>query len=89
MVVFTIHDSGPGIPIENLDRVFDCFFSIKTDGMDVGLAVCQSIITAHGASISVSNHPDSGAVFSFSIPGLAIESPPPISGCPREQRGRR
>lgn len=65
---FSIRDNGPGIAEENLDRVFDGFFTTKTDGMGIGLAVCQSIIAAHGGTISVSNHPEGGALFQFSLP---------------------
>lgn len=65
---FSIHDSGPGIPDENLDRVFESFFTTKEGGMGIGLAICRSIIVAHGGSITVSNHPRGGAQFRFTIP---------------------
>jgi C4-dicarboxylate-specific signal transduction histidine kinase len=68
MVGFSIHDSGPGIAEENLGRVFDGFFTTKDEGMGIGLAVCHSIIVAHGGSMTVSNHRDGGASFSFSLP---------------------
>ncbi|PYE86964.1 PAS domain-containing sensor histidine kinase [Phyllobacterium leguminum] len=67
-VVFSIHDSGPGIPDENLDNIFDSFFTTKETGMGIGLAVCQSIILAHGGSIGASNCSDGGAQFRFSLP---------------------
>jgi signal transduction histidine kinase len=67
-VSFTIHDSGPGIAEENIERVFGSFFTTKADGMGIGLAICQSIIVAHGGAISVSNHPDGGALFHFALP---------------------
>jgi signal transduction histidine kinase len=69
-VGFAIHDTGPGIPEENVDRVFEGFFTTKPDGMGIGLAVCQSIVSAHGGTISASNHPDGGAVFRFAIPAI-------------------
>lgn len=68
---FAIHDSGPGIAEENLDRVFDGFFTTKEQGMGIGLAVCQSIIAAHGGTMSVSNHPGGGARFSFALPAAS------------------
>jgi two-component system, LuxR family, sensor kinase FixL len=67
-VGFSIRDSGPGISDENLDRVFESFFTTKQDGMGIGLAICRSIITAHGGSIAASNHPGNGAQFRFSLP---------------------
>lgn len=67
-VSFSIRDSGPGIADENLERVFESFFSTKKDGMGIGLAICQSIITAHGGRIAVSNHPEGGAQFRFVLP---------------------
>jgi signal transduction histidine kinase len=70
-VFFSIRDTGPGIAEENLGRVFDGFFTTKEDGMGIGLAVCQSIIAAHGGRISAANHPDGGALFRFSLPAAA------------------
>ncbi len=70
LVVVSIRDSGPGIADKNLDHVFEGFFSTKEGGMGMGLAICQSIITAHAGSISASNHPQGGACFQFSIPIL-------------------
>jgi two-component system, LuxR family, sensor kinase FixL len=69
-VFFSIRDSGPGIPDENLDRVFESFFTTKKDGMGIGLAICQSVITTHGGSIAVSNHPEGGAQFRFTLPAM-------------------
>jgi len=70
-VVFTIHDGGPGIAADNLDRIFGSFFTTKDDGIGIGLALCQSIIAAHNGTIAAFNHPDGGAVFQFSLPAMA------------------
>jgi signal transduction histidine kinase len=67
-VLFSIHDSGPGIAEENLDRIFDSFFTTKSDGMGIGLAICQSIVAAHGGTLTASNHVAGGAFFRFSLP---------------------
>lgn len=74
-VVFSIRDSGSGIAAEDFDRIFDCFFTTKDDGVGIGLAVCQSIVIAHGGSISVSNHPDGGAQFRFWLPAQPAPEP--------------
>ena len=69
VVTFSIRDGGPGIDPENLDRVFDGFFTTKEEGVGIGLAICQSIIVGHGGRIMASNHPAGGAVFRFMLPG--------------------
>jgi two-component system sensor kinase FixL len=65
---FSIRDRGPGIAGQNLDRVFESFFTTKPEGMGIGLAVCHSIIMAHGGNIEASNHPEGGACFRFWLP---------------------
>jgi C4-dicarboxylate-specific signal transduction histidine kinase len=67
-LVFSIRDSGPGIAGENLDHVFDSFFTTKEGGLGIGLAICHSIVSAHGGRISVSNVPEGGAHFQFVLP---------------------
>jgi signal transduction histidine kinase len=69
-VHFSIRDTGAGIAPEDLDRVFEGFFTTKADGMGIGLAVCQSIIAAHGGEITASNHQLGGACFHFSLPSI-------------------
>lgn len=67
-VSLSVHDSGPGIADDDLERIFDSFFTTKDAGLGIGLAVCQSIIIAHGGNIVASNHPLGGAQFTFSVP---------------------
>ena len=67
-VTFTIRDTGPGIAEENLERIFESFFTTKDTGMGMGLAICQSIIVSHVGIIAASNHPDGGARFQVSLP---------------------
>jgi two-component system sensor kinase FixL len=75
-VRFSIRDSGPGIANENLDRVFERFFTTREGGMGMGLAICQSIITAHGGSIAASNNGAGGAHFRFTLPTLTGKENP-------------
>jgi two-component system sensor kinase FixL len=67
-VVFSIFDNGPGIAAADLEHIFDRFFSTKDSGIGIGLAICQSIIAAHGGSISGSNRSNGGAHFRFMLP---------------------
>lgn len=87
-VSFAIHDSGPGIAKENLDRIFGSFFTTKAEGMGMGLAICQSIITAHGGTIGVSNHPDGGALFRFVLPAAQTAGNGPLNSA-GTRAGRR
>jgi signal transduction histidine kinase len=67
-VCCTIEDSGPGIDPEHLPRLFDTFFTTKDTGMGMGLAICQSIVEAHGGSIRATNNSVlGGACFSFDL----------------------
>lgn len=67
-VTFVIRDNGPGIAEENLERIFDGFFTTKAEGIGLGLAICQSIMTAHGGGIAASNRPEGGACFRLWLP---------------------
>lgn len=67
-VGFTIRDHGPGVSDSNIERIFDGFFTTKQGGMGIGLAVCKSIVVAHGGEITVANDPLGGAQFRFAIP---------------------
>jgi len=63
-------DSGPGIPEENLSRIFDPFFSTKEGGAGLGLAIVHNIISQHKGSITVENSPRGGTKVSISFPLL-------------------
>jgi signal transduction histidine kinase len=67
-VVFSVRDSGGGIPTEYIDRIFDGFFSSKPDGMGIGLAICRSIIIDHGGTITARNDGGHGAIFEVTLP---------------------
>ena len=63
-----IRDNGPGILRENIVSVFEPFFTTKPKGVGMGLAICRSIVEAHGGRIWADNASGDGAVFSISLP---------------------
>jgi signal transduction histidine kinase len=68
-VLVSVEDSGPGIDPKNIDRIFDSFFTTKSQGTGLGLFLCRSIIEDHGGRIWVTSAgPDHGAVFNFVLP---------------------
>jgi signal transduction histidine kinase len=67
-VVFEVADHGPGVPAEDLPRLFRPFFTTKPTGNGLGLAVSQHIIVEHGGRITARNREGRGAVFQVSIP---------------------
>ncbi|MGO4355193.1 ATP-binding protein [Rhizobium sp. RAF36] len=67
-VTFSVRDTGGGIPEQDLELIFDGFFSSKPDGMGIGLAICRSIITDHGGTITARNDGVHGAIFAVQLP---------------------
>jgi two-component system NtrC family sensor kinase len=69
-VLLRIADTGPGIPLEVRDRIFDPFFSTKneTKGVGLGLAVVFGIVRRHGGTILVDSAPDTGTTFTLRLP---------------------
>jgi signal transduction histidine kinase len=66
-----VADTGPGIPPEDLPRLFDLYFTTKKDGTGVGLAVTQQIVTAHGGTIEVDSEPGRGTRMTVKIPAAS------------------
>jgi two-component system sensor histidine kinase BaeS len=75
-VALTISDSGPGIPEEHVERVFERFFRIDESrthvgdatGTGLGLAIARAIVEMHGGEIEAGNRSGGGAVFTVSLP---------------------
>ena len=60
-----VSDTGPGIDPQHISRIFDPFFSTKTEGTGLGLAICKKLCAENQAHISVSNNRESGCTFSI------------------------
>ncbi|PKO16080.1 MAG: sensor histidine kinase KdpD [Chloroflexi bacterium HGW-Chloroflexi-10] len=69
---FAIHDQGIGIPINDLERVFDKFYRVQREetiaGTGLGLSICKGIVEAHGGKIWAVNNPEGGATVTFMLP---------------------
>jgi phosphoglycerate-specific signal transduction histidine kinase len=66
-VLVAVRDSGPGLDPKRVDRLFETFYTTKLGGMGMGLAICRSIIEAHGGRLWASTHQARAAVFQFTL----------------------
>jgi PAS domain S-box-containing protein len=85
-VLVAVRDSGPGIDPENVDRVFEAFYTTKTSGMGMGLSICWSIIDAHGGRLWAGVNEPRGAVFQFTLPDAEKEITEVSSGSSAHKR---
>jgi PAS domain S-box-containing protein len=67
-VLVVVRDSGPGLDSKSLERLFEPFYTTKPQGMGMGLAICRSIIEAHGGRLWAASNRDRGASFHFTLP---------------------
>lgn len=66
--VVEVRDNGPGIPPETLPRVFEPFYTTKSEGTGLGLAISATIVHEHGGRLTAANRPEGGAVFRLILP---------------------
>ena len=71
-VLLSVEDSGAGIDPNNVDRIFDAFFTTKSQGMGIGLSLCRSIIDFHRGRLWVSSSSDRGSVFNVLLPAISV-----------------
>jgi PAS domain S-box-containing protein len=79
-VWLVFQDDGPGISPENLAHIFDPFFTTKRPGRGtgLGLSICKTVLREHGGNIEAASAPGGGAVFTITLPVVAVaESAPP------------
>lgn len=85
----TVQDNGPGIPAEQLTRVFEPFFSTREGGLGLGLSLCQTLSQAMGGQLTVAAAVPQGAAFTLSLPmaeAEAVTSRPPLPADPSPHR---
>ena len=80
-VAIEVQDTGPGLDPEQLDRLFQSFYTTKPDGIGMGLAISRSIAEAHGGRLSAAPNKPRGAVFRLTLP---VEET--LSGTPERSR---
>jgi signal transduction histidine kinase len=67
-ITVAVQDSGPGIDPKHIDGIFGAFFTSKSHGMGLGLAICRMIIEHHGGHLTASSDGKNGALFQFALP---------------------
>ncbi len=68
-VYFGVRDTGCGLPADP-ETVFNAFYTTKPNGLGMGLAICRTIVAAHGGRLWAQRNPERGATFCFSLPIL-------------------
>jgi two-component system sensor histidine kinase BaeS len=72
--LITVHDNGPGLPEEDIPRIFERFYRVDPSrtrsegGTGLGLAIARQLAEAQGGTLTAANHPDGGAIFSLCFP---------------------
>jgi signal transduction histidine kinase len=72
--VLSVSDTGPGIPTEQLGRIFDLYFTTKNQGSGIGLAIAYRTAQLHGGNLTVESELDRGATFNLVLPILSSEN---------------
>jgi signal transduction histidine kinase len=73
--LIAVQDSGIGIDTAHAGRIFDAFFTTKSEGMGMGLSICQSIVQSHGGRMMVSPGNPHGSVFCVILPANGAGGP--------------
>ncbi len=71
-IEIAVIDAGAGIEPEAMKRLFESFYTTKSDGMGLGLSICRSIVESHGGKLEAFQNSDRGMTFQFSIPVQSI-----------------
>jgi C4-dicarboxylate-specific signal transduction histidine kinase len=83
-VLISVSDTGVGLPAEQADKIFNAFFTTKTQGTGMGLRISRSIVESHGGRLWASDNPPRGARFCFTLPAIGATSASVVSGARTE-----
>jgi signal transduction histidine kinase len=78
-VLFSVTDTGVGLPTEKVDQIFSAFFTTKPQGSGMGLAISRSIVESHGGRLWATANDERGATFHFTLPIQVTESSPLVA----------
>lgn len=73
-LLFSVSDTGPGLPAANVDQIFSAFFTTKSNGSGMGLAISRSIVESGGGRLWAIVYDGRGATFCFTLPSHITES---------------
>jgi CheY-like chemotaxis protein/anti-sigma regulatory factor (Ser/Thr protein kinase) len=65
-----VRDRGEGIPAQDLEKIFDPYFTTRLEGTGLGLAVCHSVVNRHNGMITAQSSPEQGTTFTVYLPAL-------------------
>ncbi len=95
-LVFSVADTGPGVPADRRERIFEEFeqgdSNRQTEGTGLGLAITKRLVELMGGKITLADNPGGGSLFSFAVPLAAVADPEPVERMAAEQArlgGRR
>ena len=77
-IEISVNDTGPGLPLDKADEIFDAFFTTKPQGSGMGLAISRSIVESHGGRIWANGDGGPGATFHFTLPAAPAGANPPV-----------
>jgi PAS domain S-box-containing protein len=73
-IIVAVEDSGPGIDSKQLSSIFDAFFTTKSHGIGLGLAICRMIVERHGGQLTAASDGNNGAQFHFVLPTEFVDA---------------
>jgi signal transduction histidine kinase len=79
-LLFSVSDTGPGLPTGSVDQIFSAFFTTKVQGSGMGLAISRTIVESHGGRLWATANNGRGAAFHFTLPA-EVTKPRPLVTC--------